>query len=845
MKYVYSVCILLWSVLTVNAQYVDSIWEVHHTTTAIYSIPLFNNAHIHATQQNISQSTENAYTYSWVDDSVLEVIYTKPDDNSLWPALQFNTIHWEGDTSNRFIHDIYGNAVNHATASGYHVNMSKNTQRMVQFEIQCAEQIFILGALVDIEGKKSSETIVSIPATNGSVNISDDSKWQTITLAWDPEIKANGEWGNMHDNVSSSWWNRSNVGLRNASHAIDSSRIVGFYMFVNPSYFGTAQQEKTIYIRNVTIGAYDKNNHWQVCDMTENTDGIPVFASYSPFMQKDIPQGIQYTNTWENNVFEIDFTNTTFPNNTEAIRLDVSSKTGTTGNYFTTDFNGITIPHDTIIGTTVNLSKPEQRMIQFQVQANADVTIKANLIDINDKVSNRVSPQTTVLQTQGGVDLENNEKWVTVTLAWNTSIMADSSVQYIDDMYKTTWWNRNNENERNPIHTLDSSRIIGIELILDPQNTGSLHSHKKIYIRNVSIGNRTMFDVPDVAMSLEQQNITIPLMHDFYSGADIPLFSAQNSPNNNINVNIQNDILTITPKTMCENFTDSFVLEISDNSETYMQDISVTFTKHELSRPNLLLVTNDELGENMHIVWEHTEAPHIQYTNIYSNNLGAFNSIAHVPYSSESFYNIAHYTDNQTDNQFAISTVDICNQESELSAPHTALFLQIENADNNQMKLIWTPYIGADVSTYKIFAGNTPDNLTEITELTPDITTYIGEFDSYSILCVVAILTQKIESQNNTYDAIRSNYVTTHTKIASIQNAAYVFPNPCANYITLNAPNPIINIQLQTIQGVQIYCFESIEMPLYINTQNLIPGVYILKITYKNNTSEVVHFIKE
>ncbi|HPY82672.1 MAG TPA: T9SS type A sorting domain-containing protein, partial [Bacteroidales bacterium] len=234
-----------------------------------------------------------------------------------------------------------------------------------------------------------------------------------------------------------------------------------------------------------------------------------------------------------------------------------------------------------------------------------------------------------------------------------------------------------------------------------------------------------------------------------------------------------------------------------------------------------------------------------QYTNIYSNNLGTFNSIAHVPYSSESFYNIAHYTPTQTDNQFAISTVDICNQESELSTPHTALFLQIENADNNQTKLTWTPYIGADVNAYKIFAGNTPDNLIEITELTPDITTYIGEFDSYSLLCVVAILTQKIESKNNTYDAIRSNYVDTHTKIASIQNTAYIFPNPCANYITLNAPNPIINIQLQTIQGVQIYCFESIEMPFYISTQNLVPGVYILKITYKNNTSEVVHFIKE
>src|SRR5690606_20091798 len=136
MKYLYSVCFLISSIIGANAQYVDSIWKVNHETQNIYSIPLFDSFFIHDTKPYLSQSEEEAYTYTWQEDSILEIIYTKPADNSLWPSLQFNTVRWEGDTSNRFMYNTNGNPVNHSTAYGYHVDMSKETQRMVQFEIQ-------------------------------------------------------------------------------------------------------------------------------------------------------------------------------------------------------------------------------------------------------------------------------------------------------------------------------------------------------------------------------------------------------------------------------------------------------------------------------------------------------------------------------------------------------------------------------------------------------------------------------------------------------------------------------------------------------------------------------------
>ena len=248
----------------------------------------------------------------------------------------------------------------------------------------------------------------------------------------------------------------------------------------------------------------------------------------------------------------------------------------------------------------------------------------------------------------------------------------------------------------------------------------------------------------------------------------------------------------------------------------------------------------------MHIVWEFEQVPYIQHTKIYTEiTPGTFSPIAESSYSSSSFYSIANSELSPKSHQFAISTVDICNEESELSTSHSSMFLQIEFSEDSQMKLVWNSYVGAEIISYKILAGTHPDNLIEITEINSDITVYIGELSQYSVFCVVGVLSQEIESQSTIYSVVRSNIVDTRTEILSPQIKSYLFPNPCTDYVLISSDFAITNILIQNIQGIPITHIQPTELPIQINVQNLSTGMYFIKIEYANNTFECIQFTKE
>ena len=215
MKYLsYLFLILIFSFSNLQAQYTDSLWQVQNQTTSIYSIPAFNNSFINAIQPYITQSSENIYTSSWPTANIMQVNYTLPSNLYTWPSLKFNTVHWDGDTTNNFVRNIKGAQVKHNIAKGYSVDMSQKFQRTVTFEIQCDESILFLGTLTDIQGKESNavEARITVNATTGGADITNESKWQKITMTWDASIVSSGDYGSMQDGWSETWWGRKNTG---------------------------------------------------------------------------------------------------------------------------------------------------------------------------------------------------------------------------------------------------------------------------------------------------------------------------------------------------------------------------------------------------------------------------------------------------------------------------------------------------------------------------------------------------------------------------------------------------------------------------------------------------------
>lgn len=268
-----------------HAQYVDSIWQVQNNTHNYLTFSFADNSYFEDISPLISQSSHAAYTYSVTQDLVT-VSYTKPA-TSQWASLEFYTLMWNGDTTNVFTKNIAGKSINHSVAEGVSVSMKQKLQRTAHFEIQAAESFSLLGALVDIQGKISSETFISISATPEGIDISDESKWTSITMSWSADIPSSGGHGTLIDERATSWWGRSNMGLRNVSHMIDSSHIVGIIFYADPGPFGVVGHEKEFVIRNLQIGA---STSFDSQDISLSWDSPTSSISLREFAQTDLAE---------------------------------------------------------------------------------------------------------------------------------------------------------------------------------------------------------------------------------------------------------------------------------------------------------------------------------------------------------------------------------------------------------------------------------------------------------------------------------------------------------------------------------------------------------------------------
>ncbi len=259
-----------------------------------------------------------------------------------------------------------------------------------------------------------------------------------------------------------------------------------------------------------------------------------------------------------------------------------------------------------------------------------------------------------------------------------------------------------------------------------------------------------------------------------------------------------------------------------------------------------LLSVNED--NNMEIIWNKTPGVGTAEYNIYRENpaTSEFELLTTVPFSNPGIY-VDTDTDAEADDEnYKLSVVDTCGNESPLSEMHSSIRLDVNSDLNGACHLNWDSYEGYFVVYYFIMRGTTQDNMQVVdsvlysdfdyTEMNPDAD---GVF--YQIM--VKQPDPCNPGDGETYNRAYSNIMYCDN-LVGIPSTAYgnlnVYPNPFVQTFSIDAYLKIesdITIRLYNSLGQKVYendfgSYPAGEHHLEINDSALIPGLYHLQVHF-------------
>ena len=191
-------------------------------------------------------------------------------------------------------------------------------------------------------------------------------------------------------------------------------------------------------------------------------------------------------------------------------------------------------------------------------------------------------------------------------------------------------------------------------------------------------------------------------------------------------------------------------------------DTTVTAIFSDVPNPQICMVSVQD-NHNM-VVWDN-DAPCSTY-RIYREGVvsGQYEAIADVPYASQPIYvdNTSHPMTRSY--RYRISALDADGNEGDISPVHKTMHLSISQGVGNRWNLQWTPYEGADYTTYIIYRGTTAYNIEQIDIMPADgntsytDATAIDGYVYYQVGIVMANSCSALETK--TASVSRSNIAT-------------------------------------------------------------------------------------
>ncbi len=300
------------------------------------------------------------------------------------------------------------------------------------------------------------------------------------------------------------------------------------------------------------------------------------------------------------------------------------------------------------------------------------------------------------------------------------------------------------------------------------------------------------------------------------------------------------------------------------NSCSTSKSLSITIIP--MGKPEIGMVGVSSDNKNL-IAWNKAVSTGIESYYIYreTNVTNVYEKIGTVPYESLSIF-----VDNQSlpdvqSNKYKLSIFDRHGLESPQSNSHKTMHLAINKGIGNAWNLSWEAYEGFVVSTYNIYRGTTPINLTLLGSTSGSNTQYndlnAPTGDIYYQLEVISpntvnptkvLSSQKTKEKENvlsnsliSYSSSRSNIATNVVSGFSElgeKNKINTYPNPMKNEFRIDFEGGS-TFEISNLMGQVVYNGNLIKNTI-VQTSNLSSGVYLIKFK-TGKTFEYKKIIKE
>jgi len=306
---------------------------------------------------------------------------------------------------------------------------------------------------------------------------------------------------------------------------------------------------------------------------------------------------------------------------------------------------------------------------------------------------------------------------------------------------------------------------------------------------------------------------------------------------------------------------DSCLIRISDYLYPFISaSSSSVFSIKDIPEINICMVSVDSLSGKNVIAWEtrdnalieeylvlkETEIAdnYVEIGRVSKNEPGFFTDETSDPKVKATRYKVA-FRDNN-DRQYPAGTL------------HQTIHLTISQGVGNSWNLIWNPYLGFPVSTYRIYRSNGVENMELIGTTSGNFTSFTDySAESGSVYYMVEVINPnpcntgslKSGTTERSYSNIASYIVNDSDDGRSTVDLA-LYPNPASEHLRVRADvpySPAITVSILDMQGRTLGSFNISSSALSngyeIPVSNLGSGVYTLKISSPEFTG-MKRFIK-
>jgi hypothetical protein len=281
-----------------------------------------------------------------------------------------------------------------------------------------------------------------------------------------------------------------------------------------------------------------------------------------------------------------------------------------------------------------------------------------------------------------------------------------------------------------------------------------------------------------------------------------------------------NTTFTVTATSQCGTATDTCVVTLNGINSLNEQICFVT--------------VDTAINKNV-IIWERLNSPVAGSYNIYreTSSAGVYALIGTQPVSQFSTFTDMTANPLNYASRYRISTVDSCGIESDTSAHHRTLFLQVSPSIPSGFNLAWTAYEGLTIPTYNVYRGPDPSNMTLIGSVPGTTYNYTDPNPpAGSIYYIVQAVHPNggctpLRLANPAVASVSgslSNYVPVNgvgvNENTLFENSLTVTPNP-------GNGNFQISMSLTHAQEIQIVVVDNLGRKVYAQNENANAGTFI------------------